>query len=146
MRPRRSWRCELRNEPGHKLVIRYLDGRMEKCTVKRQVAVTPTVFRLIDERNHVRAVALADLKAVFFVRDFTGDARYQERKKLGKDSPRVGYVVTVTFKDGEVLVGRSMNPSFGDHGFFLEPADPKSNNSRIFVVRASVAKVEVASA
>lgn len=126
-----------------KVVVRYVDGRVEKHLAKPTVSVTRRTFQILTEDGLVKAVPLAELKAIFFVKDLAGNPRYEERKSLGKDSPRVGYQVRVTFHDGEQLVGRSMNPSFDDHGFYMEPADPASNNDRIFVVRSSVASIEV---
>lgn len=133
----------MRPDPREKIVIRYLDGRVEKALAHKTMAFNRTTFQAITDGGEVRSVPLGELKAIFFVRDLVGDASYHERKELGEGSPRVGYEVKVTFRDGEVLVGRSMNPAFGEHGFYLEPADPRSNNRRVFVVRANVAEVDV---
>jgi hypothetical protein len=47
----------------------------------------------------------------------------------------------VIFKDGEVLVGTTTGYDASRPGFFLFPADEKSNNERIFVVTAAVKTV-----
>ena len=52
--------------------------------------------------------------------------------------------VQVTFKDGETLVGATQGYQPDRPGFFLTPADPKSNNERIFVVTKAVARVSFA--
>ncbi|MGB7632026.1 MAG: hypothetical protein WBM29_13235, partial [Candidatus Deferrimicrobium sp.] len=50
-------------------------------------------------------VKLEDLKALFFVRDFTGNPRHVERKKLASGDQVQGRLMEVTCKDGEVFVG-----------------------------------------
>ena len=49
--------------------------------------------------------------------------------------------IEILFKDGEKLVGRSEAYNPQKPGFFLFPADPKSNNVRIFIVNKNVHKV-----
>ena len=44
-------------------------------------------------------------------------------------------------EDGEILVGATVNYDPAGIGFFIIPADPQSNNKRIFVVNASVRDV-----
>lgn len=132
-----------RPDGREKIVIRYLDGRVEKALALRAMAFNRSAFQAITDGGEVKSYPLAQLKAVFFVKDLVGDASYHEKKELGAGSPRIGYEVKVTFHDGEVIVGRSMNPTFDDHGFYMEPADPRSNNRRLFVVRANVASVEI---
>ena len=84
-------------------------------------------------------VSLATLKAVFFVKDHTGNKDYNEKKAFDKPVP--GRKLQVTFRDGEVLVGSSTAYDAGRPGFFMTPADPKSNNDRIYVVARAVRSV-----
>jgi len=46
----------------------------------------------------------------------------------------------VTFQDGEVLVGSTLGYDPKRQGFFILPADPKSNNTRVYVVSIAVEK------
>jgi hypothetical protein len=48
---------------------------------------------------------------------------------------------TVILKDGEKLVGSTLGYEPNRPGFFIHPADDKSNNIRVFVVQAFVDKV-----
>jgi hypothetical protein len=48
----------------------------------------------------------------------------------------------VRFKDGELLCGYSLTFSADREGFFMFPADPRSNNIRIYVMTASTAEVK----
>jgi hypothetical protein len=49
----------------------------------------------------------------------------------------------VTFQDGEKIAGTTETYSHNDVGFFLSPADPDSNNVRIFVVNKNVREVKL---
>jgi len=83
---------------------------------------------------------MKDLKAVFFVRDFNGNRGYQESQAV--EGQRHGRRLEVTFQDDEKLVGTSEAYNPQKLGFFLFPADGKSNNSRIFIVNKNVQKVK----
>ena len=87
-------------------------------------------------------VNLKTLKALFFVKDFTGDRQYREKKEFGLTT-FYGKKTIVTFNDGEVLYGFTQGYSPSRPGFFLFPADPQTNNSRVFVIASAVRKVEV---
>jgi hypothetical protein len=96
-------------------------------------------FHLTDkETGEVREILLAGLKAVFFVKDFEGDRDYREQSDVERSG--VGKKMRVTFNDGETLVGYSQGFSPSRSGFFLFPADPQSNNDRIFVVTAATSE------
>ncbi len=86
-------------------------------------------------------VLVKELKAIFFVQDFAGNALYNERKKYIEGEKPSGRKVEVTFADGEVLVGSTLGYDSSRPGFFLFPADPKSNNIRVFAVTSAVKKV-----
>ncbi len=91
------------------------------------------------EAAEAEYVRLADLKAVFFVEEFEGEPQYSERKEFLKHN--AGRRLTVTFADGEVLVGTSLTYHPSRAGFFLFPGDPFSNNDKVFVVAAAVVEV-----
>jgi hypothetical protein len=127
-------------EPS-RIVVRYRDGRTLKGTtqnffpnkpvfhVRRQGATGP---------GDVVEVKLEDLKAVFFVRDFTGNPKHNERKRLAPGERPQGRLMEVTCKDGEVIVGTTTGYDPKRPGFFLFPIDPAANNARIYVVSAAV--------
>ena len=74
---------------------------------------------------------LSQLKALFFVRDFAGDQMRVDRQEFG--SAPQGRKVAVTFNDGETLLGSTLGYRGEGNGFFVHPADPRSNNLRVFV-------------
>ncbi len=86
-------------------------------------------------------VLVKDLKALFFVRDFSGNAQHIERKKYIEGEHPQGRKMEVTFTDGEIMVGSTLGYDPSRPGFFVFPADPKSNNIRVFAVSTSVKKV-----
>ena len=126
-----------------KVVVRYADGRVIKGFSQD--------FFPHKDRFHLRPadkptgqaieVLLKELKAVFFVRDFAGDSQYNERKKYVEGEQPSGRKVEVTFADGEILVGSTLGYDPSRPGFFLFPADSKSNNIRVFAVTSAVKKV-----
>jgi hypothetical protein len=126
-----------------KVVARYIDGK----TVK---GLSQDFFPNKD-RFHVYPadkpsgegveILVKELKAVFFVRDFVGNYRYNERKEYTPEDKPSGRKIEVTFADGEVLVGTTLGYDPKRPGFFLFPADPQSNNIRVFAVTTAIKKV-----
>ena len=86
-------------------------------------------------------VSLISLKAVFFVRDFEGDSNYVHKWNLDCECSS-GKKLMVTFPDGEVLFGTTQGYHPEGTGFFLYPADPESNNLRVFIINTAVESVE----
>jgi hypothetical protein len=93
-------------------------------------------FHLADkDTGEVQEILLSGLKAVFFVKGFDGDPAYRERTDTERTG--LGKKIQVDFNDGEVLVGYSQGFTPNRPGFFVFPADPESNNDRVFVVTAA---------
>jgi len=88
-------------------------------------------------------VSLKELKALYFVKQFEGDPDYLENKISvdPKSVARQAKKIEVVFSDGERLLGTTEAYSPARLGFFMYPADPKSNNQRIFVINANVREV-----
>jgi hypothetical protein len=129
-----------------KIIARFVDGRVMKGFVHDFLPNKPSfhMYPPPDSPASQQAVEVAvdDLKAVYFVRDFVGDPKYQERKEFfDGEKPPQGRKVEVTFKDGEVLVGSTLSYDRHRSGFFIFPVDPQVNNIRVFAVLKSVAKV-----
>jgi hypothetical protein len=128
---------------GEKVVVRYLDGTLVKgytydfSARGREFHVFPDQRDTLDPRR----IRMAELKAIFSVRTFEGDPRYSERKEFVLRPTRGWRRVEVAFQDGEVLVGTVRHVSTENLGFFLTPADPASNNLRVFVVAKAVARL-----
>ena len=124
-----------------KIVARYRDGRTLKGTTQNFFPNKP-VFHVVRHGGtgpgDVIEVNIEDLKAVFFVRDFTGNAKHVERKKLSPGERPQGRMMEVTCKDGEVIVGTTTGYDPKRPGFFLFPIDASANNARVYVVTSAV--------
>ena len=83
-------------------------------------------------------VNLEELKAIFFVRDFTGNPKHVDKKELAPGERAQGRLMEVTCMDGEVIVGTTTGYDPKRPGFFLFPLDPSANNARIFLVSSAV--------
>lgn len=127
----------------NKVVVAFLDDRRLRGCVYDFSPLKDT-FRLVAESDLAQQkgaeVALKDLKAVFFVKDFRGNSRYRESKKVEEGKP--GRKIEVTFSDGEKIVGTTQAYNPKSKGFFVYPADGKSNSLRIFVVNWNVRDVK----
>ncbi|HTF88191.1 MAG TPA: PilZ domain-containing protein [Planctomycetota bacterium] len=125
-----------------KVIVRYADGKLLKGytqdfrPARMHFHLWPSMAATASERM---MVPLPLVKAVFFVRDFTGNPAHVEGQAF--DKLRHGRRVEVTFLDREVIVGSTLNYQPDGDGFFVLPADARSNNMRIFVVSGSVRHV-----
>lgn len=126
-----------------KVVLRFYDGKLIKGFTQ-DFFPNKERFHLIPVDNPSGGaieVYIKDLKAIFMVRDFIGHPLYEERKKYTEGEKPSGKKVEVTFIDGEVLVGSTLGYDPKRQGFFIFPADPESNNIRVYVVSSVVEKV-----
>lgn len=126
-----------------KVVARYVNGKRVKG-FSQDFFPNKDRFRVYPATRpsgEATEVLVKELKAVFFVQDFAGNSLYHERKKYLEGEKPSGRKVEVTFMDGEVLVGTTLGYDPNRPGFFLFPADPKSNNIRVFAVSTYVKKV-----
>ncbi len=125
-----------------KIVVRHADGKILKGYTqdfhpsRAQFSLWPSINATPKERI---VVPVSRLKAVFFVRDFDGNPSYQEQKAFVATSQ--GRRVEVTFADGENVLGTTLNYRPEGQGFFVSPADPAANNTRIYVVAKAVRRV-----
>jgi len=126
-----------------KVVARYVDGKRVKGFSQDFFPHKDRfhIYQAAKPSGGAVEVLLKDLKAVFFVQDFTGNCLYNERKEYIQGEKPSGRKIEVTFRDGEVLVGTTLGYDPSRPGFFLFPADPKSNNIRVFAVTTAVKKV-----
>lgn len=124
------------------VVLRYQDGRILKGFTA-DFSPNKAIFHFTHTAAASKAteVRLDELKAIFFVKDPTGNPHYDETKDFDPSKPVIGRKIKVTFKDGEILLGTTHGYQYNRPGFFLVPADPLSNNERCFVVSAATLDV-----
>jgi len=130
-------------EPS-KIVMRYADGRVLKGYTQDFFPDKPT-FHLYKKHpkfsDQPVKVLVKDLKGIFFVRDFMGNPKSREPRKIPDGLKLVGRKVEVTFKDKEVMVGSTLDYHPQRPGFFLFPSNPRSNNIMVYVVSQAVVDV-----
>jgi hypothetical protein len=137
-----------------RVVARFNDGRVLKGYTRDFTAEAE--FFLLDEAGNGKEhrIAVADLKAVFFIKSFEGNKTYREKKAFGV-STHDGHKVYIKFNDQESLVGFVEGEIPWDKGFFVSragskakgffliPVDRDSNNVKVFVVGTSVEDVTI---
>jgi hypothetical protein len=121
------------------VVARFVDGQKIKGVTHDFAANKPEfhVFEQGNESKQAQPVSIKDLKAVFFVKTYEGDKGHLEYKLFDKANVQARKIF-VRFADGEFMVGFTVGYNPAKQGFFLTPADPDSNNSRIYVVNEAV--------
>jgi len=127
-----------------RLVVRYTDGRVVKG-ISYTIDLDAAGFRLVPHGAHVEVeesifVKFADVKAVFFVRDFDGKF---DPKTIQQEWAPEGSEVTVMFPDGEVIEGFSLvSLDEARERFHMIPKDYKGNNISLIVERANTLRIE----
>jgi hypothetical protein len=126
------------------IVARFLDGRVLKGTSMDVAANRPRFHLRPAEGGAVEDVAMADLKALFFVKSLEGDPSRDEVQTLSPGDPRArgSRLVAVKFADGEEIVGLTIRYPPISPFYFITPVDPESNNIRMLVNGDAVASIE----
>jgi len=127
-----------------RVVVRFADGRTLKGTTQDFRPASASFHLIRGDGLAVVEVRVADLKAVFFVRDFSGS---HERTKLrgflsAPAEASQGKKVAVLFRDGELICGYTLSFSPDRAGFFMILADSASNNLRVYVVTAAATEIK----
>jgi hypothetical protein len=123
-----------------KVVARFNDGRIVSGYTNDFHPSKPQLHLSPNPRvAEASFIPLAQLKALFFVREFVGDPTRVD-SKVFSDPPQ-GRKVEVTFHDSEVMVGSTLGYRGEGNGFFVQPADTRSNNLRVFVTASGMQQV-----
>jgi hypothetical protein len=129
---------DLRN----KAVVAYLDGRRLKGYIYN-FSTQKDRFRLFLEQDSQQRegtdVQMRELKAIFFAKDFAGHPEYKEFQTLNPVTQ--GRKAEIEFQDGEKILGTTDAYNPARIGFFIVPADPRSNNLRVFVITKNVRQI-----
>jgi hypothetical protein len=131
--------------PGwQRVVLRYTDAQLlhgfsndfhpsRGCFQFSPTVRCPAAERLV--------VPIAQLKAIFFVKDLRGDQNRVDAQTFDHE-PR-GRKVQVTFRDGEVVTGSTLGYKPNEQGFFVVPANKRGNNLRVYVVTAAIRHIRI---
>lgn len=123
----------------HRIVLRYMDGQILRgysndfSPDRGYLHVSP---RINCQTNERMLVPIGRLKAVFFVKDLHGDQTRVDVQTFDHD-PR-GRKIEVTFRDGEVMTGSTLNYKPNEQGFFVLSANTRGNNIRSYVISAAI--------
>ncbi len=122
-----------------KVVARFKDGALMKGHTSDFFPGRKDFHLELLNGEEVNLVATEQLKALFFVKDFTGDSTRKDAYQ--DDISGAGRKVEVKFKDGELIIGYSQGYSPDRPGFFIVPADTRNNNQRIYIVNSATEEV-----
>ena len=129
----------------NKVVARFSDGRMVKGSTSDFVPAKEFFHVASSDApkgSKPTMVHVKDLKAIFFVKDFSGRPDYTPKNEFEGDKAPPGRKIKVVFADGEVIVGTTQGYQPGRPGFFMVPADLADNNiERCYVVAAATTEV-----
>ncbi len=115
-----------------KLVLHRLDGSLLKGSTTDFAPGRQTLHVKDQDSGQMKTVDTAELKAIFFVKSFEGNQHHIERTDVERTG--FGKKIKVHFKDGETIFGYTTSYSAGRPSFVVFPADPESNNQRVFVL------------
>jgi hypothetical protein len=124
---------------ANEVVAHFLDHHVVKGQSLDVDPVKPTCHIRTEDQGVVE-VRLADLKALFFVRDLAGDPAKHDAAAIAPADVRTrgAALIELEFTDGERLLGLTVRYPPVKPFFFILPADGTSNNVRILVNRDAV--------
>jgi hypothetical protein len=127
-----------------KVIVRKSDRDSISGYVAPANFVVDGKLELLNTSGNVVAIDLRDIKAVYFVREFS-DSDVMIRKTFTTRPRTEGLWVRLKFKDNEVIEGIMPNDLVQNpaEGFLINPPDLRSNTQRVFVPRASLTAVTV---
>ena len=115
----------------HRVILHTVEGQVKRG-VLRDTRLSDDVVGLEAQPGAVEKIPRPRIKAIFFM------------LPAGQKAPTPkGDKLRVTFKDGRQLAGFSIDHRGSGIGFFVVPADNRTNTERIFIYRSSVEKVAV---
>jgi len=127
-----------------KVIVRKMDRDSVNGFVAAEEFLVGNKVELLNTAGNVVLVDLAEIKGVYYVRDFA-DSNSLSRKTF-TTRPRIeGLWVRLRFRDGETLEGLMPNDlsQVRAEGFFVNPPDTRGNVQRIFAPRSAVAELTV---
>jgi hypothetical protein len=127
-----------------KVVVRKMDRDSINGHVAPSNFVREGKLELLNTSGIVVAIDLRDIKAVYFVREFS-DSDSLARKTFTTRPRTEGLWVRLKFKDNEILEGMMQNDLSltTAEGFLINPPDLRSNTQRIFVPRTALESLTV---
>jgi hypothetical protein len=126
----------------HPVVAHYLDGRVVKGLTMDFQPYTDQ-FHISEAGGPPREILMAELKGVFFVKDLEGDLGHAKSNIFDPSDTSPGRKIRVLFKDGEVMMGYTPDYMSSRSGFFVLPADLRSNADRCYIVTGATERISL---
>lgn len=124
---------------NYRIVIRQKDRTLLKGkSINFNINRSFFKMRLLSGEQTI--VHIEDLKAIFIVKDYTGNKDYT----YSYEDDLLWYIIKIriTFHDSEVMIGFVPSYINGNQGFFVAPADLKGNNKSVYVVKSSIKEIK----
>ena len=122
------------DEDGRDVVLRYRDGSTSRGRLRQEFSPGDCCVEVVTTDGEEVRAEFEILKAVFFIKDPRRRDLEVQISSMDIHKSAMGASARVEFFDGEVVHGRVAQYSVEEHGFFLFPTSPESNNEKIFVV------------
>jgi hypothetical protein len=119
---------------GCEVVLHFRDGTTCRGELRRDFSPSDRAVEIRDGDGTDVHAEFENLKAVFFIKDPRQRDLEIQISEMDIRRRASGASARVEFFDGEVVHGRVAQYSVEEHGFFLFPTAPESNNEKIFVV------------
>ncbi len=117
----------------YRVILHTMEGQVKRGVLKDPDLGAESIS-LEGPTGGVEGIALGRVKAIFFM--LAPGAR---------SPPSTGQKVRVTFKDGRQVAGFSSDHGQRGPGFFVVPADNRTNTERIYIYRLGVQTVSIES-
>ncbi len=114
----------------HRVVIHTVEGQVMRGKMRDIDLMSDSLPLELQSGGSTQSIPVKRIKAIFFLIS-------PEMKR----PPSHGEKVRVSFPDGREVVGFSNDHKSSDPGFFVTPADARTNTARIYVFRWSVVAV-----
>jgi hypothetical protein len=127
-----------------KVIVRKMDRDAMQGYVMPASFVVDGRLELMNTAGKVVLIDLADIKGVYFVREFA-DVDSSARKTFATRPRAEGLWVRMKFKDNDVMEGLMPNDLtlLSSDGFLVNPPDSRGNLQRIFVPKSALAELTV---
>jgi hypothetical protein len=127
-----------------KVIVRKMDRDSVQGYVAAEEFLVGDKVELLNTAGNVVLVDLAEIRGVYFVRDFA-DSNSLQRKTFVTRPRTEGLWVRLRFRDAETLEGLMPNDltMIRAEGFFLNPPETRGNVQRIFVPRTALTELTV---
>ena len=118
------------------VVVRLKDKTLLKGKISN-FSQFDNLFELELLNGDLQIVDIDNIKAIFFVKSFEGNKKHQYQYK--DNLLWAGDKITLTFADGEKMVGYTQNLDFiNNKGVLITPADVNGNNKHVFASKSAI--------